>query len=189
MKKFLVVFFFPLILVANPWYFEAKGSYFRPESGDAKKIYGEGWPHLELDASYALAHWCEIWGSVGCMFNNGRSLGAHEKANIWIVPLTVGFRYVYHFDHLDVYAGIGPRYFFYHEHAHSHWVKSNVNKSGIGGAAVAGARFEFLTHGFFDLFVDYGYKKFHFNGSKPFIQGHNVVIGGWSVGIGIGYKL
>ena len=189
MKTLAIVLLIGTTCFANDWYFEAKGGYFRPESHVAKKIYGEGWPHFEVDASYELSRDIELWGSVGYLFNNGKSLGTHESANVWILPLTLGSRYVYHFEALDFYVGVGPRYFFYHEHAHSEWVKSQVSKNAIGGAALGGLRFEFLTHGVLDFFADYGYCKIKIPGSKPFVKGHTFQIGGWSVGIGVGYKL
>ena len=77
-------------------------------------------------------------------------------------------------------SGLGINGAFVHVHNHSHYVKRNVRKEGVGGVVKMGLYFEPRDDLFFELFSDYLYQRIHFK--------KNVQIGGVKIGGGIGFS-
>lgn len=167
---------------------EAKAGYFFFSSSKMRKVYDSGGLDVQLSGSANVWKWLQVYGCVEYLQRDGHSLGAHEKTNIWIVPLSLGLKPVITIcPQIGYYLTIGPRYFFVHTHADSSFVQKDLNEHGIGGFANMGFNFFPMDHFLIDIFGEYSYKRMSFHPSKPNTYGRTIQIGGFTFGAGLGY--
>jgi hypothetical protein len=117
---------------------EGKLSYFIPTDAKVRSTYGEDGIQGGVEASFKAWDRIYPWLSVSLYHNSGISL----------VPLGAGLKYIYEFERLSVYGGLGvvPAYLKTHD--------SNWGYGGIGKVGVLSNRFWNL---FIDFFGEYSY--------------------------------
>ncbi len=167
---------------------EIRGGYFFFSASKMRKIYNKGGGAVGLSGSCPVWKWLQIYGSAEYMERHGKSLGGHQKAKIWEVPISLGLKPVISIcQKVQFYLTLGPRYFFVHTHANSSYVNKTLNRNGLGGFANMGFNFFPCRHLLLDVFGEYSYKRIHFHPSKHNTYGQAVQIGGFTFGAGIGY--
>jgi hypothetical protein len=167
--------------------FEAKAAAWFFGSKTFRNVYGVA-PDLQLSASGQLWKWVHLYGSVEYLWANGKSLVDHQKTRIWMVPLSLGPKFVGKMAEWgDFYFTVGPRYFPVNVHNHSNFVDKKVSSHGLGGFANAGFLFYMTPHWTFDIFGEASYAKLHFHSSQTNVRGKSINVGGYTVGGGFGY--
>jgi hypothetical protein len=167
---------------------EAKLGYFFFADSKMRKVYDEGGVDLQLSGSYPVWKWLHLYGSVEYLQRSGHSLSDHQKTDIWQIPVTVGLKgCVTICSWASYYLTAGPRYFYVHVHNDSSYVDRNLDENGIGGFLGTGFSFFPYRHFLVDLFGEYSYERVHLNTSKRNVETKSMQIGGFVVGIGLGY--
>jgi len=167
---------------------EIKSGYFFFSDAKMRKVYDEGGLDVQISGSYPIWRWLQIYGSVEYLTRHGRSLGGHQKARIWEVPLSLGLKPVITISpKVQYYLTLGPRYFFIHAHHNSPYVDREINPHGLGGFVNTGFNFFPFHHLFVDIFGEYSYKRVHFHPSKHHVHGRGIQVGGFAFGAGLGY--
>jgi hypothetical protein len=183
----------PLQLLA----FSVQGdiSYFRPSASILRKIYDDGWVgyKVELEQPFSTNHgfWSRIsvFTDVSYFAKNGHSLGGHDRTQIRIVPLSLGFQWSQPVvDGLHFYLGAAPRYFFLHIHDHLSAVRKTTNKNGLGGMVIGGLTWDVWKQLSVDLFTSYSYKRFNKPSTPPHVRGESLQVGGLEAGAGLGWR-
>ncbi len=188
-------------VTATPLLTESKISGFHPWSDDLREIYGDTWPNYQLELNYHLWRYLYGWGSIGYIQKHGRSLGSslcsHQPTTIRLAPGTLGIKLFSSSvallprwnDQIDFYLGVGARYFSLEIKNDSNFVSRGVSKRGWGSAFTGGVLFRLSKRWVFDTFVDLSFKRMDFTQTTPYIQRHNIDVGGISFGIGMGMFL
>ncbi len=170
--------------------FEVGVSYYYFQSSVLRDIYDNGAANYRASISQNIWNNLDLWAGASYLHKNGKSLNAHERTSIQIVPVSLGLKYILplNLSCVDLYLNGAFKYFFFKTHDHSDFVKEHRHKSGLGGVFGAGSYFNVSKHFFLDLFVDYSFKHMHFSNAQPNITGHSLQIGGWDFGGGLGYQ-
>lgn len=167
---------------------EVKVGYFNFTNYHLRKIYKSGGCDVQLAGTYPLWSIWNIYGAVEYAERSGHSLGGHEKTRIRVFPISLGIKAVIPFcDCVDLYGTIGPRYFFVRQRNHSDYVDKRVHQNGVGGFVGAGILYDFYDCLKLDLFGEYSFRKLHFSHHKSRVQGHDLDVSGYCVGLGLGY--
>lgn len=166
---------------------EVKTGYFFFTDSEMRRVYNQGGVDVQLCGTQPIYQCIELYGSIEYLRRWGHSEGCHERTSIWALPVSIGLRSTLPIRNLaEIYAGIGPRYFFVHGNNDSCFVPRKIDASGCGGFINTGVLFN-LCYGFkLDLFVDASYKQLHFSSSKACTTGHTAQVGGVTVGGGLG---
>jgi len=168
---------------------EFKGGYFFFSNSQLRDIYNKGGYDFQLSGTYPLYKWLDLYASIEYLRRHGYSQNGNQATAIWQIPLSLGLRAIATLhERVEYYFTLGPRYFFVHTHQDSCYVDSSLSANGLGGFANTGFNF-LLCHGFFlDLFGEYSYKKMRFHPSRPNVSARDIQIGGYTFGLGAGYK-
>ena len=167
---------------------EVKVGYFFFSDSKMRKVFNEGGLDVQLCGSYPIYRWLHIYGSVEYLERHGRSLHGRQKASIWEVPLSLGLKPVIKiYPKVRYYFTLGPRYFFVHAHNKSSFVDRKINQNGLGGFVNTGFNFLPLPHLLIDVFGEYSYKRMDFHHSKSHVHGRTIQVGGFALGLGLGY--
>jgi len=192
---------FPAIIEAgHPLLVETKVAYYRPFDHMVRKIYAPRLANYQLEATYPFSTekkiWNQfnVWGAVNYIRTEGESLWLRERSKMRTVPLTLGIKWMWPFrdeikeNDLQLYIGLGMRYFFVRIDNETHYAIEKVTFNGMGGVAEVGGLLYINPRVFLDFFMDASYRRFH-SSSK---DGHPVTrrslqAGGFSAGGGIGF--
>lgn len=166
---------------------EARFSYFIPNSSLLRHVYGSGIDY-QIEATVPFWKGINAWIAADYFHKDGHSLGDHQKTWLQIVPLTLGVKYIYNICDFSVYGGLGMRYFFVHTRNHSDFVDPSITRSGMGGVAEVGGMYCLWDHWVFDVFGNWSYKRLHNHTSRTNVSTHGLNVGGWNIGVGVGYK-
>lgn len=172
---------------------ELKGGYFIFADKRMRKVYDNG-GQVQLSGTLPLTNLCDgfrldLYGSLGYQFSSGRSLGGHQKTSIWQIPVDLGLRPVFTIcPELQLYATVGPRYFYIHQHNNSHYVYKDKGRSGIGLFVNTGINYFICQNWFLDIFGEYSYEKAHFHGRHSEYYTRDLQVGGYTIGAGLGYQ-
>ncbi len=169
---------------------EFKAGYFFFNSPGMRKVYNKGGIDLQVCGIYPLCSNLGLYAAVEYMGKHGHTLGAHEKASIWEIPLSLGLQPIVGLNSdntIRYYFTIGPKYFFAHVHIHSSFLPRTLNSNNIGGFANTGFMFDVSENLSVDVFGEYSYVKLHFHSSKKATKGHTVQAGGLTFGLGLAY--
>jgi len=170
-------------------FLEARASYFRPESKRLREIYHQCWADYQLLLGYEPGCKINLIGTVNLMQESGKTIGGRNHTTILVIPLGLEVRYRYwSSSHWDLYAGIGPRYYFLKVHDHSPDMRRHISRQGWGGVAETGALWTPHHSFFLDLFLAYSYQKMGPPSLGDKIEGLSVTLGGLEAGGGIGWR-
>ena len=89
--------------------------------------------------------------------------------------------------HIQCYFGLGPRYFYLHQHNHSSYVSANHTKNPFGFFVNTGFYFLPYKHLFFDFCSEYSWEKVCIANSSHSVYGRDIQVGGYSFEGGLGY--
>lgn len=161
--------------------------YFLPNNKVIRKIYHHGISYqLEFDWNFWKGFY--FFSNADYFSNSGHSLNFHSDTQIRIVGWLNGFGYLYKWaSWIGLYAGIGPKAFFYYNHDHAPYVKENISKTTAGFGTKTGFLFFPYKCILVDLFADYSYGRVHFKNQRSSnILRFSTNAGGLTIGGGIG---
>lgn len=172
---------------------EIKGGYFFFSNKEMRNIYKNGGGAVEISGSASLFSWSEcyaldLYTSVGYLTRSGSSINGEQKTKLWQVPVNIGLRPIFAIaPNCQYYLGVGPTFFYVHQHNDSDYVPRNQGKSGVGFFVNTGFCYKFHSAISFDIFGEYFYGETHFHDKKPFYYSQTIQTGGFVVGAGLGY--
>lgn len=173
---------------------EIKAGYFFFSDSQMRKIYDKGGLDVQLSTSYSLLNYNKRWvldlyGAVEYFERSGKSLNSHQKTSLWSIPVNMGIRPLYVInDNVQWYLGFGPRYFYIHQHNHSSYVNKNGSRNGLGFFLNTGFNYMVSKSFVIDAFGEYSYGKTRFHLKKSGVYTKTTQIGGFTFGLGFGYK-
>lgn len=166
---------------------EAKVAYFLPTDAQFRNHYGQDGLLSTLEASFSAGDNFYPWASVSYFGNTGHTnVGGKRKSHISFIPIGAGMKYLYFFEHLGVYGGLGALPIYLHIENHSPLLARREKKWGCGGVAKVGLIADRLWNFFLDLFAEYSYIKIPFH-KTPATALHPANLSHFSIGGGIGY--
>lgn len=167
---------------------ELKAGYFFFMDEELRDVYGTGAADFQLSYTYFFNKHLGLYGSAEYIQQDGTSKPCRDKAEFYSVPLSLGLKFSTAVSrHVDVYATLGPRYFFVHVKNYSFLVDRKKHESGLGGFANFGFLWHISDRLALDAFGEYSYKRLQFHGSEEGVKGRSVQVGGAVLGAGIGY--
>lgn len=167
---------------------EVKVGYFLFSNSKMRKVFDEGGIDIQVSGFYPLQSWLHIYGSIEYLERSGRSLGYHQKTEIWETPLSLGLKIAIPVsDNIQGYFTLGPRYFFVYVHNYSSFVSRHMNENGCGGFANIGFHYNLCSNLFMNFFGECSYGRLHFHSSKTYSYGQTMQVGGFTFGSGISY--
>lgn len=171
-----------------PW-LEIKPGYFFFSNHTLRKIYHGGF-EIQGSATYPLYKMIALYGSLGYLQVQGKSLNEHQKTSMFQIPFDVGLRAIAHVgEYVDGYLSIGPRYFYVHQHNDSIYVNRNIRQSGLGFFVNAGCNFIAYDRFLLGIFGEYAFEQKSFKSSIPNVYGRkNVQMGGFTFGASLGFE-
>lgn len=199
----LAMFLFPKAIRADhPLFVEVKGACFRPFDPILRKIYSPHMANYQVEATYPISEtkqiWNQfnVWGAVNYIFAvEGDSLWLREDSKMRIVPLTLGVKWIWpHIgvpkeNDLQLYVGLGMRYFFVRIDNETDYAIEKVTFNGMGGVLEAGGLLYITSRVFLDFFLDGSYRRFYSSSKDGHpVKRHSLQVGGFSAGGGIGFK-
>jgi outer membrane protein W len=162
--------------------------YFFFTDSKMRKIYTSGGLDLQLAGSYPIAKGLDFYSSIEYLEKSGRSIHGRQRTSIWQIPVNIGIRPVIKVaEHIEYYLGLGPRYFYLHQHNHSSYVPKNRTRSSVGFFLNTGFHIYPSDHFFINLFGQYAWEKANISNSSNHVYGRRIQVGGVSFGAGLGY--
>lgn len=197
--SFLLLLFLPFTVAARNmafdcderdtfWKLTVRGAYYHPSSRPIKKIFSSGWIDYQIESSFQVIDFVEVWGGVAwSLKQHGHFSSSYEgfkiKTKMYVLPLSLGVKFIYPIlPCVDFYLGAGGCYSFLKIHAHRpedpysesddysgysvhhhHHPKRDIYKSGFGGVFKVGFQWDLGDNVFLDLFVDYFSQRFSFS--------------------------
>ncbi len=158
---------------------EIRSAGFFPTSGKFQKIYGKVSACYEFQATLESENF-EGWVNVDWLTKKGRSIGLCDPTCVSIANTSFGINYLLHCtQRVTPYLGIGPSISYIWLHNNS-CCSERVSQLAYGVAVKSGFNFCVCKGLFLDLFVDYVYQPVNFQTKSN--------IGGFKLGLGLGYK-
>ena len=172
---FTALILFSGFISAKSILFELKGSYFSPTETLFKEIYGEG---MSYGAEISVGIWKRIDICVGGNYytQKGELTFTKDETTIKIIPVGFGVKYRFITGTLNVYAGLGFKYFLFNE---SNFI-GDVSTAKMGYEGKIGVFLKIGSGIVFDVYLDYSYCKI----SPTSVETN---IGGMNTGVGLGY--
>jgi opacity protein-like surface antigen len=173
---------------------EIKTGYFTFSDSTMRKVYNWGGLDVQLCGSYPLWTPSDRWslhayGALELLLTSGKSLNDHQNTSLWSVPINIGLKPIYQInDDLRYYFAVGPRYFYIQQHNDSSYVYRNRSGSNLGFFANTGLNYLLCNCLVLDIFGEYSYGTIHFRDNEPFYYTRRIQIGGFTVGLGLGYE-
>lgn len=181
MKKFLLFFLLaPCILLGDCFTAEVRAGYFYPASKLMRKIYQNGGPEFEVEASAQVFNDFSLWVNYNSFRRNGHSIGLRERTNLRLYPISFGLKFTQPLTEcLAAYIGAGASYSTLKIDDKSDFIDRPLHRYSWGGVGKAGLLFFLTENIYLDVYADYYYTKVSF-------AGKSLNIGGLRSGIGAG---
>ena len=175
------------------WYLEFKPGYFYFTDADMREFFDNGGFSFRGETGCKLWGPLTVWVDGGYFQKKGEAIGGTEKLEIKLASITLGLKLIHYFHKsVAIYAGAGPRLVMMMLKNHSEHVNEEDNEFGIGGGFDAGIWIFPLPNAarnlFFDLFVDYSWKKMSITPDPISSYDHDVDVSGLTAGLGIGFR-
>jgi hypothetical protein len=178
-------------LCSDPWQIEGKAGAFLPNNRRVSKIFHNEFPFFEVEVGYRpnFSAW-NTWGSVGCIFAEGDSLGCENRTTLQITTLAIGAdRFFPISDETDFFVGLAAVWGLYTNTDHSPYLHQDITTNAPGYIARAGISHFFsdtLAFRFFAEYLDIRF-RFHRVYSSHFTYRNNLNMGGFKIGAGLLY--
>ena len=180
MKRIVFIFLAVLFLIsfstATEYSFSFRGYYFNPLEKAFRDIYGAGMG-FGLESDLQLAGNIDFRIAVGSFQKKGQMTFSEEEINLSIVPIEIGIRYRMLSGGISPYVGACLGYFSFKEATPIGTAKTTK----LGYSAQTGVIIGVIKGLYLDCFLNYSSCKI-----KPATVETN--IGGFSVGVGVGYR-
>lgn len=150
--------------------------YFFPTEKAFKDIYGSG-VSFGVEFNINIIKGFFIWGEGSYFNKTGLSSYKNEETNLNIIPLNVGFEYLFPYKKINFHIGLGFGYQKFMEESNL----GKVNDGGLSYIGKLGSSFLLGKRILLNGFVKYSYCKV-----KP--ADFKVDIGGLELGLGVGYE-
>jgi hypothetical protein len=179
-------------LMARNTFFEFKSAAFLPTDSCMKNIYGRAagmyGPEVTIQLSNDHEHWYAFAGA-DFLTKKGHSIGLCQPTKMYMIPLSVGVKYLMSWCHADWYIGLGFQAVYLKTVNCLLNGLQTTSNWGFGGIAQTGAFIHLPRHFFIDPFVSYNFAKV----SSPVctgscIKGSSAKLNGVALGLGIGYQ-
>lgn len=171
----------------RPW-LEIKPSYFFFQACPMNKIYNKGGFQVQGSASVPYRNYFDFYGSIGYRQAWGHALNTCDKTNLMVIPIDIGLKPVFNFyERYYGFLAIGPRFFYFHQHNNSPYIASDVTGGGIGLFVNGGVNMQVTDYFVLGIFGEYSYEKIATCSSMSNCSNTTVQIGGFAVGINLGY--
>ncbi len=174
---------------------EIKAGYFNFTNSTLRKVYNRGGLDVQLCASYPFwnlnnSRWSlHAYAAMEYFQRSGKSLNTHQHTSLWALPINIGLKPVYTInDCLSYYFGIGPRYFYLHQHNRSSYIYKNRSRNGTGFFINTGIYYKLCNQFILDVFGEYSYGKIRFRGGNSRVYTKRIQFGGFTFGGGLGYE-
>lgn len=167
---------------------EFRVSYFRPFSKTLRKLTGEGAVY-GLEATIPVWRGWNVWAEVDYYSKNGTMQGIHRSVHITMVPITLGLKYFHYFNRFyGLYAGGGGKYYFVEEINRVFPMYKTTHRNGLGGVIEIG-NVICIKDFVIDVFSSWSFKNIDGpNNLPPNATSFSMQVGGWNIGMGLGYK-
>lgn len=168
---------------------ELKTGYFFFSDSKMRKIFDRGGEDIQLAGSFCIYRNFQLYTSAGYISRHGRSLHGYQKTRLNMIPVSVGIKPVFCLNNqVDLYATIGPRYLYVHQHNDSSYVNKKITRNGIGMFLGTGLLLRPCDGFVVDVFAEYSYARLHYHSHRRNVEGHSAQFGGFTVGGGLGYS-
>lgn len=173
---------------------ELKFAAVRPFENLVRDIYNNYLPVVELEASFMFGENIKPWINVGYIWNNGYSIGEHDKTSIQVIPLALGGDFIMNncFCNTDLYLGLGASYSWLKLHDQSPYVHPHTEKGAWGGVARTGFIYHYNDCIYLDGFLAYSYTYFDIKKDSLtdplYVERHSLNFSNLKLGVGIGYN-
>lgn len=158
------------------WKLDVRVAYYQMTSKKISQIYSRNWVDYQIEASWRVRNFCELWTGVYWANRRGEgqqfSYGFKDSTKMYILPLCIGAKFIYPiFPCAEAYVGAGFCYSFLRINNHCkehyyHWglssspFKTDICKSNYGGIAKVGLQIALCKNMFIDIFADYISQRF-----------------------------
>jgi hypothetical protein len=178
----------PASKTSNAPILEVRASYFRPFSKTLRKVTGEGVTY-GLEATLPVWRGWNIWGEVDYFSKSGTMQGIHRAVQITMVPITLGLKYFYYPNrYWGLYGGGAGKYYFVEEINRVFPMYKTTHHNGLGGVVEIG-NVICIGHFVIDIFSSWSFKKIDGpDHLSPNATSFGMQVGGWNIGMGLGYK-
>lgn len=182
---FLSLFFF-LKVEGHETLFEGKGSYYYCTNSRFRDLYN-CYGLYNLEANFQTWNNWYSWVDVGYLYGSGHN-SQHHHNHIHLVPLSVGFSYLFKFDSVSPYLGAGPLLAYSRIKNDSKHVTQHQNGWGGGFLAKSGCLVYVGKDLFIDFFASYSFIRVSYHHGNKYTQHHRGDLSGLGLGGGIGYR-
>jgi outer membrane protein len=169
---------------------QLRASYFRPFSGTFRKlIHGGAGVNYALETTVPVWRGLNVWAAVDYFSRGGSMIGIHRTVHIMMVPITLGLKYIYWFNrYYALYGGGAGKYYFVETVNRVFPMHKTTHRDGLGSVFEIGNLFCF-NHFLVDIFSSWSFKTMHgLHHLPPNATSSSMKLGGWNLGIGLGYK-
>ena len=168
------------------------GAFF-PTNSTVGGIYGSVWPEFAVTVDhiqpFQTVPQISFFGEVEYLFSDGNSLVFKQATAITLVPIAAGLKWIQPLsNHVEVYVGLAPKYYFMHISNSSDFVPASSHQSGCGVYATAGTFLYPTEHCMIDIFLNYSYMNFKAPASTLTYTGFGTNVSGFNLGAGIGWE-
>jgi len=169
---------------------EFRASYFRPFSKTSRKlIHGGGGVDYGLATTIPVWKGLNIWGGVDYFAKGGTMIGINRSVHITMVPITLGLKYIYYFNRFyGLYAGAAGKYYFVEVINRVHPMYKTTHRNGLGSVVEVG-NVICIQSFVIDVFSSWSFKTIDGpHQLPPNATSSHINVGGWNIGMGVGYK-
>lgn len=167
---------------------EIKPGYFFFTDHTLRDIYHGGF-EIQGSGTYPLCEMLALYGSLGYLHVDGRSLNECQKTSISQIPFDLGLRGIVNVcECAKGYLSIGPRFFHFHQHNDSQYVNRNISRNGVGFFINSGCNFMRNDCFLLGVFGEYAFEQKSFCSSLPNVYGtQDLQVGGFTFGGSLGF--
>ena len=116
-------------------------------------------------------------------------IGIHRSVHLTMVPITLGLKYIYYFNrYYGLYGGAAGKYYFVEEINRVFPMHKTTRRNGLGGVIEIG-NLICIDHFVIDVFSSWSFKRIDGpHHLPPNAKSFSMQVGGWNIGVGLGYK-
>lgn len=143
------------------------------------------------------------WVGVSGFSRKGDSFVLHNDTRLQLIPINFGLKIFYPlFCNTKVFIGGAACYSLLRIRDHSQYVHEHIRKENWGGLFQSGINYDFCDWAYVSFFFDYYFQRFHFHNdnissfsgssdsylqsSRRFVEGSDLNMNGYKVGVGLG---
>lgn len=167
----------------------ARAGYFFFSNSDARKIYDQGAPTLELEYKYWFLPRYAVWTNLNVIWASGKTKALSSTSHITMTTTSVGVQEFFpcRRGRLKPYVGFGMTIAYVRTKDHTDYLPQTTVRWSLGCVGKLGALFLFSERIFGDFFFDYYYQPTRTRKSGSFSDDF-IDLGGGRIGWATGYR-